>query len=620
MIRLLFPLLLLIFFSAPSMAEEKSTIDLSSWSSLPILHEGRVQPLSSFAAIYFKIFSQKTMVTNSVATSWLAETLFTPEVAMDTPVFKIRNAEKYGLPKAKGKLYNYVVLSSLIQDQSEIIQSLIETDEASWTPAQSDLMTLYQNFILHTQLLRSFTLLLPLNFNLPKEIKTNKPPKNFLDYKKIQEQIDLYVKNILRDKGSDIKKYTRAEQDIANLSYQLHVFEEGGQSNVLLHIIPLEETNKDTKWLAPWALIQTGQTSPQTAHTLGKWQNLVTAYRNNDAKLWNDAVVSLSPPILQKKLQTETLYNQLHLLLVASIFYLLSFFILITHHLFKKPDAQTIKSEFITAALAALFIGVLAHTAHIALRTYILDRPPVGTLYESILFVSLICTLGCMFLEWRQKNSIGLLLGGLSGVLLLATAAAFSSENTMGTLAAVLNTNFWLTTHVLCITIGYGWCIMAAFIAHFYLAQRLLDPSKKERLSLLYKNLTILSILSLLFTAVGTILGGIWADQSWGRFWGWDPKENGALLIVLWLIWILHGRISKHIDRTGFVAGTAFLSVIVVLAWFGVNLLNVGLHSYGFISGIAWGIGIFCAIETILIGGAWFTLHKKTPSLNKETS
>ena len=118
-------------------------------------------------------------------------------------------------------------------------------------------------------------------------------------------------------------------------------------------------------------------------------------------------------------------------------------------------------------------------------------------------------------------------------------------------------------------------------------------------------------ILSLLFTTIGTILGGIWADQSWGRFWGWDPKENGALLIVLWLAWLLHGRISVHINEIGFVMGSAFVSVIVVLAWFGVNLLNVGLHSYGFASGIATGIVAFTLLELVIIGGLWGFIHKK---------
>ena len=128
---------------------------------------------------------------------------------------------------------------------------------------------------------------------------------------------------------------------------------------------------------------------------------------------------------------------------------------------------------------------------------------------------------------------------------------------------------------------------------------------------MLIKNTKMLLILALLFTIIGTVLGGIWADQSWGRFWGWDPKENGALLIVLWIIWLLHGRISGHLNEVKSMIGMACLSIIVVLAWFGVNLLNVGLHSYGFISGVATGIAAFCCFEILLIGGLAYLLHKK---------
>ena len=120
-------------------------------------------------------------------------------------------------------------------------------------------------------------------------------------------------------------------------------------------------------------------------------------------------------------------------------------------------------------------------------------------------------------------------------------------------------------------------------------------------------------ITALIFTIVGTLLGGVWADQSWGRFWGWDPKENGALLIVLWVIWLIHGNMSGHIQSTYYLAGLAFLSVIVALSWFGVNLLSVGLHSYGFIEGIALGLFMFCFLETVIIAGLVY--RAKTQSL-----
>jgi len=247
------------------------------------------------------------------------------------------------------------------------------------------------------------------------------------------------------------------------------------------------------------------------------------------------------------------------------------------------------------------FIGALiSHIIFIGFRILILERPPVGTLYESLLFVSLICALVMITASWRQHIAgkiQSLVIGALSAFILLFISYGLKDTNSMPTLVAVLNTNFWLTIHVLSITVGYGFCLLAGCLAHFYLYAKI----KSNDTAAVFKQTFVISIFALLFTTVGTILGGIWADQSWGRFWGWDPKENGAMLITLWIIWLLHGKITHDLPIKFYMAGVCFLSVIVALAWFGVNLLSVGLHSYGFISGIALGLGLFCATETIII-------------------
>ena len=197
----------------------------------------------------------------------------------------------------------------------------------------------------------------------------------------------------------------------------------------------------------------------------------------------------------------------------------------------------------------------------------------------------------------------------MSGFLLFISFGFIDIE-TMRPLAAVLNTNFWLSTHVLCITTGYGLCILAAIIAHFYLWNTAY-PNKNVQMNDIASSIKTFSILALLLTTIGTALGGIWADQSWGRFWGWDPKENGALLIILWLIWLLHGLVAKQLSELGFVTGIAFLMIIVSLAWFGVNLLNVGLHSYGFVEGIFLSLLSFILCEIIIIGSLFFIIKKK---------
>ena len=141
--------------------------------------------------------------------------------------------------------------------------------------------------------------------------------------------------------------------------------------------------------------------------------------------------------------------------------------------------------------------------------------------------------------------------------------------------------------------------------------QGFFKPNTK-RLAELYRSMFGVSLFALFFSLFGTILGGIWADQSWGRFWGWDPKENGAMLIVLWLLWLLHGLISKHIGQLGFAFGMVITNIIVALAWFGVNLLGVGLHSYGFTENILSNLMIFCGAELIFGFTFYFLLRKRS--------
>jgi ABC-type transport system involved in cytochrome c biogenesis permease subunit len=143
---------------------------------------------------------------------------------------------------------------------------------------------------------------------------------------------------------------------------------------------------------------------------------------------------------------------------------------------------------------------------------------------------------------------------------------------------------------------------VAGFLALIYIVRgvftKTLDEATGKSLARMIYGIVCFATL---FSFVGTILGGIWADQSWGRFWGWDPKENGALLIVLWLMWALHGRIAGQFSPFAFATVMALLNIVVALAWVGVNLLSVGLHSYGFTDTAADGLVAFCALEAAFV-------------------
>jgi ABC-type transport system involved in cytochrome c biogenesis permease subunit len=177
----------------------------------------------------------------------------------------------------------------------------------------------------------------------------------------------------------------------------------------------------------------------------------------------------------------------------------------------------------------------------------------------------------------------------------------------MPSLVAVLDTNFWLATHVTAITIGYAAGLFAAILASIFLLSKLFQISRKDKSY--YTSLTRMTYgvlcFGVIFSTVGTILGGIWANDSWGRFWGWDPKENGALLIVLSQLVILHLRMGGYIRDFGIAMLAAFGGIIVAFSWWGVNLLGVGLHSYGFTSGISTALNTYYIVQAgIMVLGA----------------
>jgi ABC-type transport system involved in cytochrome c biogenesis permease subunit len=270
--------------------------------------------------------------------------------------------------------------------------------------------------------------------------------------------------------------------------------------------------------------------------------------------------------------------------------------------------------------LGATTVPTALLIAGIVMRCIIRSRPPVSTLYESILFIAAVCVLLALFIEYVNRQRIALALAPAIGALGLFLANKYEmveGRDTMPSLVAVLDTNFWLSTHVTTVTIGYAAGLLASAVAHVYLLGKLVGWRKNDNAT--YRSLARMTYgiicFGLLFSVVGTVLGGIWANYSWGRFWGWDPKENGALMIVLWELAILHSRLGGIIKNFGVCMAAVFGGIIVAFSWFGVNLLGVGLHSYGFTSGIARALLLFYIIESVVLalGAIAWWLRERTP-------
>jgi ABC-type transport system involved in cytochrome c biogenesis permease subunit len=256
---------------------------------------------------------------------------------------------------------------------------------------------------------------------------------------------------------------------------------------------------------------------------------------------------------------------------------------------------------------AAFMLGVFTfgmHTTALVLRMYLQGRPPVTNLYASAVFIGWGAAGLCLLLERIFRNGIGNFAAGVSGAATLGVAHFLSgSGDTMAMLVAVLDTNFWLATHVTTVTLGYTATFVAGLIGIVYIVRGVFTPSltpetEKSLAQMIYGVVCFATLLSF----IGTILGGIWADYSWGRFWGWDPKENGAVMIVIWNCLILHARWSGLVRNRGVALLAVFGNIITAWSWFGTNQLQIGLHSYGFDNRLATGCRWFWISQLVIIG------------------
>jgi ABC-type transport system involved in cytochrome c biogenesis permease subunit len=305
----------------------------------------------------------------------------------------------------------------------------------------------------------------------------------------------------------------------------------------------------------------------------------------------------------------------------ALVFYLISFVIVALSWMFAYNKWWRLGTQ------VSLVIPTVLLITGITIRCIIRERPPVSTLYETILFITACAVVTAIIIELMNRQRIIIALAaflGCAGLFLANRYEAKEGVDTMPALIAVLDTNFWLSTHVTTVTLGYAAGLLAGFIAHFYIIGRLLGIRRHDHA--FYRSITRMTYgvlcFGLLFATVGTILGGVWANDSWGRFWGWDPKENGALMICLWALIILHARMGGYIRDLGINMGAVVMNIVVTFSWWGVNNLGVGLHSYGFTSGLWAKLYGFWAVEGVVLAAGvilWLlgdNVHK-TPKRDK---
>ena len=272
------------------------------------------------------------------------------------------------------------------------------------------------------------------------------------------------------------------------------------------------------------------------------------------------------------------------------------------------------------AIWGSIWVGTILLVVGIVIRCILRSRPPVSTLYETILFITACTILISLFIEYINRQRVALAVASTLGILGMFLSMkyelkeAVTSGDTMPSLVAVLDTNFWLATHVTTVTMGYAAGLLAAAISHIWIFGKIFGFRKGDNEFYSGISRTIYGVLcfGLLFSLVGTVLGGIWANYSWGRFWGWDPKENGALLICLAELMILHARMGGYLKQFGLCVASILCGVVVAFSWWHVNLLGVGLHAYGFTTGILLTLIIFYSLQglVLLAGTIWWFIDR----------
>lgn len=331
----------------------------------------------------------------------------------------------------------------------------------------------------------------------------------------------------------------------------------------------------------------------------------IEAFRAGNVSRFNDNAfkhleqLERSRPEELWKANFEVLYNRSSIFYYLMPLYVVVFLVTLVSWMFwfmAASDAGRFWMQLLNrSAFWLLVFSFALHSAALMARIYIQERPPVTNLYSSAIFVGWGCIGLGLFLEMLFRNGLGSAVAGVIGLLTLIIAHFLGTDgDTLEMMQAVLDTNFWLATHVVIITLGYAATFLAGGLGLAFILLGLLTPMwaggrGKTIGSMIYGVLCFATFCSF----VGTVLGGIWADQSWGRFWGWDPKENGALLIVIWNALILHARWAGMVKLRGIALLTVGGMIITAWSWFGTNLLGVGLHAYGFRQGTEMWLSIF---------------------------
>ena len=431
-------------------------------------------------------------------------------------------------------------------------------------------------------------------------------PKSLADNKEFQP----YLKNVfMKEQASESLSETEKEAALVYRRLEMLMKILSGSS---IQIFP------DPTQQGGWASLDNTAYKEQVE----VFRNLLKNYEDKNSSEFNKNAEKFSAELRRlgeaggkypsvKDLQREVRFNQFRPFQKAWILFLITFVMMLLSFILKQRFTYYLALLF---ALAGVGVSVYGFVA----RCLIAGRPPVSNMYESVIWVSFGSVIFALIFEAVYRSRFFILAASAVstiGLVLADNLPNVLSSNIMP-LVPVLRSNFWLTIHVLTITLSYAAFMLAMGLGQVTLGFYAFKSQDKEKIKMLNLYVYRAIQVGVILLAAGTILGGVWANYSWGKFWGWDPKEVWALIALLGYIAILHGRYAGWLRSFGLTAWSVLAFLLVMMAWYGVNfVLGVGLHSYGFSNGGSKEVIGFVLLMLAWVAFATWRYRSRKPSL-----
>ncbi len=547
-------------FSAPFSNKPSGPAGMDDFAHVPVSFEGRTMPLDSLARNSLRILSGKDTISldngeEVPAINWLLDVFAHPEKSGDYKVFRIDHPDILSLLDLKASFQKASMIKSLL--------GMAERERFS-------------------------------------------PAQVFANIEKFKDQYD-------HARAVQPKSRDAFQRQVMEIGQHLLLYNQLAGVKTLFLSPPLENTEwrsfadairdlQDKQQRDPGAEAFLGMIQASADNQPGDFSTIAAEYhRLIDSRL----------PDVSRRLDVELMMNRAAPFIQCMVLYVIVFVLAAVSWLkWHGPLAR--------AALWLLILTLVYHSLGLIARVYIMGRPPVTNLYSSAIFIAWAAVVFCVVMELIFRNGIPSAAAAMIAFPSLLIAHYLgSSGDTMQMLQAVLDTNIWLATHVVLVTLGYTATFLAGFMGIFYIFRMMVGRTRLAEtlpdLKTIARMIYGIVCFAMLFSFIGTILGGIWADQSWGRFWGWDPKENGAVLIVLWNAIILHARWGGIVKERGVAMLAVGGNIVTAWSWFGTNMLGIGLHSYGFMEAAVFWITAWVALNVVVIGIAALAQRAPTP-------